>query len=454
MSWSKLFGASSSNGVTESSALLSATHDNDGHATSAGTSLQQQSNDDDDDVPTTSVELFFDLVVAAALNSLSNLLLVSNDDGANPTLNDWLWYVLRVFFAFNMWHSCMILNGLLDMYGDVKSAETWIYVITFGFIFLVAALVRTAQNHHNVASALVYVVGRLVVIAVGNFMSLYGEKRPGISDASYKHFCRAVKLSSVLVPLLECMPIVIAIVFFRNSPHGLLIAGYTTAAFFFLWRRVFARQIDDIPSSNMRNSSREQRIANLNHIRERYEVITLVVLGMLCIFDQTQQSTYYIALCSLVTGMSAFLLYFRCRVWERSGSWMVSAESSILYPNLHIVLFCVIPSMGVTFNEIVVEQESTSGELEWHLNPHVLLCYFGAVFLVMLGAMDTLAKDPTVESKRPRVDQRYRVALYFLGGVMLCTCAQFSVIYNHSEVVVPVLFAVLARVEIWATATN
>lgn len=77
-----------------------------------------------------------------------------------------------------------------------------------------------------------------------------------------------------------------------------------------------------------------------------------------------------------------------------------------------MVIFCVVPSIGVAFNEIVVEQEES---VKWYFDPHVLLCYLGAIFLVLLGLLDSLAEDPAVESKRPRLKQEYRMAIYMVA---------------------------------------
>lgn len=456
MSW-KLFGASnepeaSSSGLTESSALLQNKNNDDGdHVEDAlhvpAQNLSNKGNEEpsvddgnDEDVPTMSVELFFDLVVAGAINSLSDLLEVQI-----PDLNDWLWFVLRVYFVFNLWHGCLVLNGFWDLFGSKETAKTGIHVVTFGFIFLVVALVRTGQNDSNVASGLVYILGGAFVLLVGGIIARLGEKRPSISDENYSHFQKVTRLISILIPV-ECLPLAISIIFFRKTPHGILIGGYTTAIIFFTWRRVFARQIGDIPTY----THSQQHIADLNRFRERYEVITLAVLGVLCILNQSEKSSYYVAFCSIVTAMAAFLIYFRARVYGRTEPWLVSAESAVMFPNLHILIFCLIPSMGVVFNEIVVDQEQS---IEWYIDPHVLLCCIGGLFLMILGCMDLLAEDQRDddESKRPSLGQRYRVSIYFVAGMVLCGCSQFPIAYRHSEIVVPAVFAVIAKVQIWGT---
>ena len=408
------------------------------NARSGGSFARQSLDHEPEPVPTTTVEMFSDLVVAAAISALSIPL-----EESTPDMIDWLWFWLRVYFVLALWHTCLLLNDIVDLYGaDVQSVEFGILVHVFGTVFLIVGVVLSSLRGNNAVTAVIYILARMSVLVLGRLESDTKPRRSFTGQSRYDNFVSAMRLMNFFIPL-ECTPLVVALVVYRDTEYGILIGGYLSVAIVAVWRRIFARQIDFSPSY----VHEEHHAMDLSHVRERYEVVVLVFFGSLCFVDSsTGLYGYYVSMCSVVTAMAAFLMYFVARVRGRTEPWLVSAEGGIRYPHIHIVLFIVISSMAVTFSQVVRDSQE---KVDWSIDPGTLMCAYSGAFLAALGFMDFLSEDPIVEHRRPRVSQVYRVVIYFVAGMALAVCGRFPIKQN-SETLIPIVFTVVATIQVWA----
>lgn len=397
-----------------------------------------EDDEPDDALQTATVEMFSDLVVAAAISSLSVPLTASV-----PNTVDWLWFWLQVFFVWGLWNNCLMLNDIVDLYGgDVKNVELGILMHVFATVFLMVCLVQFSLHDKFSVAAIIFIFARHMLLVLGRIESGLKPRQSSTQHIRYENFQKGLRLAHILIPL-ECSPLIIAVLFYRDTQFGLLVGGYTSAAAYILLRRIFARKLDFSPTY----VQSEDHVVDLNHIRERYEVIAQIFFGRLCFVDCTGFEGKYVSFCALFTAMGGYLLYFVARVRGRTEPWLVSAEASTQYPNLHIMLFLVLPSMAVAFSQIIQDSQTDSS---WVIDPHELLYCSSGIFLFILGCMELLAEDPVERGTVPRIPRRYRVVKYFFLGFGLIACGQLSKIRKDSVTVVPIAFTAIATMQIWA----
>jgi low temperature requirement protein LtrA len=247
----------------------------------------------------------------------------------------------------------------------------------------------------------------------------------------------------------ELSPLTISLVFawFADddivSSTAILFGGFGTFLVFLGLRMYHSKAFDDSPDYD----HAIVQALDIEHLQERYALITLIFLGELCFAAASKSGAYYQSLLALLAAIGGFLLYFIARVEGRTEAAMRSAQRSIHSQHLHLLLFGTIPIMGVAYvkqMEQLVEKEAD--DISQFHDSGVILGISSGVFLLITGLLELLTKDPELQKDQPRIQHTIRVTLQIGMGIFVAALASFS---NFGGTVVSFSMFLTASVLVW-----
>mmetsp|Transcript_47997 Transcript_47997/g.145009 ORF Transcript_47997/g.145009 Transcript_47997/m.145009 type:complete len:471 (-) Transcript_47997:157-1569(-) len=382
------------------------------------------------------VELFSDLAVVVAIHVLSDTIVEEGriedasysvtgeiDQFSEPPVEThqkwvWLWFFLRVEFLFTTWHAYMYLTNLCNSYSN-NAMGVRHYGVIFGMMILTVLFIKACQNDDNRTSVIIFVVGH-----IANAIIFAAEARIGrptwIDPDRYNNILHLSRLMNAIYTL-EIIGLLVALVFFPEDDTYLLWGGLWMAITQVALRSFLARYYDSRPNYDT------EKLFDKEHLHERFGLITLIFLGELCFAAATEAGEYLISLCALATGMGAFLNYFAARVDARTEAWHQSAESSVCAQQLHVPLFCAIPSISVGFVQMMQAEEregshETDDAETNKMRTGVILGLASGAFHVLMGFLELLTSDPSEHMATPNMKQGVRVALnHFVGALLMAS---------------------------------
>lgn len=404
------------------------------------------------------VELFSDLVVAVAIHTISDSLfdrILEDDEGSIHPFK-WLRFLLQVFMIWYLWQSCMMLTNTGNMF-TANELSSMHYVVVFGTMGFIVTFVKAGEDQSYQVAGLVVIIGRILA-ATAALVETHVTPRPEwMHHERYMNIRKLFHLTGLSV-IIEFAPLVVALVWCHihdldsaaSSP--IMVLGAFGVCFTVLaLRSFFAYKYDANPDYNQSDGM----MLDLDHIQERYALITFIFLGELCFAAASAPGAYYESVSALATAIGCFLLYFSARVKGRTEAWTRCCQSSMLCHHLHVVLFCAIPSMGVAYLKLINEvsngepqEEEGEDEALRHSDSHRLLGLTAGVFLAVMGLMELSTLDPQWSGEKPNMSHLSRVVVQLAAGalvVVLCLA------FNHSATIVPVSVATTAVVVLWGT---
>eukprot|EP00550_Attheya_septentrionalis_P010291 CAMPEP_0198288842 /NCGR_PEP_ID=MMETSP1449-20131203/7217_1 /TAXON_ID=420275 /ORGANISM="Attheya septentrionalis, Strain CCMP2084" /LENGTH=438 /DNA_ID=CAMNT_0043987059 /DNA_START=299 /DNA_END=1615 /DNA_ORIENTATION=- len=400
------------------------------------------------------LELFSDLAVVVTIHTLSeeleeHIMLRSERTFAI------FWFLLQVFLVLVLWQGCVLTTNIGNMY-TANTLDLMHYVVVFGFMGLLVFVVKASESvegNSAMSTAFFFIVGRSLLGLA--FVAEASSVRPDWIDIEhYEHIQRLRRLMPWM-GFLELLPLTISLVFawFADddsiSSTAILFGGYGTFVIFLGLRMYHSKaSFDDTPDYD----HSDVQVLDVEHLQERYALITLIFLGELCFAAASESGAYYQSLLALLAAIGGFLIYFIARVEGRTEAAMRSAQGSIYSQHLHFLLFGTIPIMGVAYVKLMEqlvekEEEDTS---QFH-DSGVILGISSGVFLLITGLLELLTKDPELQKDQPRIHHTIRVILQIGMGIFVAASASLS---NFSGTVVSFSMFLTASVLVWGCQTD
>ena len=369
---------------------------------------------------TSMVELFSDLAVAVSVSFLGYGII----DNHSADAKVWLSFWLRIFFLHSIWTSGIIMTNI----GNVLT-RTGLKVAhhggIFGFLVLLAVFIKACQRDDTITVVTMYLLARGLAAGAVVLHGLF-PCPDWMDPARHARIKQAAYLMPVAI-ILDCGPLAIALIYFAGKDLAVLWTGLATVALGIALRIGLADKLEMFCD---RGDGVDNCTTDSAHIKERLEYMVLVLIGQIFLAATTSAEDYLGSISSvaaIATAIGCFILYFTAHVSRESDTLSLAPRAYVHSQQLHLLLFCAIPTMAVAFAQIILVDEDSLYWLETNAfvyhHPQTLLSIAVAVFLVTIADLEDLSADPLEAT--PRVSKQWRVKFIMLMGVLVGSLSHF-----------------------------
>ncbi len=379
------------------------------------------------------LELFSDLAMVVAIHIAAEPLEEKEGDWQVMAA-----YLFRVFLLWYTWHNSMIVTNVAKLFKEHKLGIDAHFFVFIQMTFILGISKFCKSGDMRSASG-VYLLGRCSHIT--GFHMVVNGSYP--TDFSMERIQNIQKFDKIMLPtfvLVEVIPLISSMLLSgtnSENPSGILMNLAVLSILLVIATRKFGAAMFD------KNPNHDQnKFFGTDHLKERYELITLIFFGELCFAAASQPGSSFFgpSFCCFMTAIGCYLFYFTAKAPNEVTPWVISASHSMSAQHCHFGIFCVIPVLGVGFVKAMelVGEATTGDEIDEHNDvyegedslPTQMICYSAALFLLFSGILD---------SSRDRLIASTIIATLPVLGA----CVEFAIYF------VPFLMLFVATLEIW-----
>jgi hypothetical protein len=372
------------------------------------------------------IHLFSDVVVAAAIH------LLANDVVERQFLDPRVWFIFwfRIFLLHSIWSSAIVSTHSVFTGTAFKVAR---HVGGMVQLMLVACFAKASHSNNTRLVLVLYFLGR--GFAAGATVVVHAL---GAANNQDRHDRIQIIGLLPLSLILDCGPLLVALLYFGGDEQMVLWGGLVTAVL----GNSFRIAVADI----MDNGGMDGAL-----VKERHEFIILLLLGQLLLVGTASAQDYlggisFVA--AVLTAFGCFTLYFTAHVKGKIDACSLSPRASCSGQQLHILLFGAIPTMAIAFSQIIAMDQNVLTYLETssfeYRHPQTILSIAVAVFIVVIAELENLSADPVGATFM--VSKRWRFKFIMFMGVLVAALSHY---YDNAMLMAAVSTLFTALVQLW-----
>ena len=411
------------------------------------------------------LELFSDLVMVVAIHIVAEPL---EEIVVQEKTTIMVWYLVRVLLLFQVWLGQIFFMNSAVVFRNATCPLH--HGVVFVWMALVLFMTQEFAKGRDATALGVFLGAR--ALEVVSYTLQVGEDHANLLEAGILTNATVNNLRS-LVPILwksylfcELLPLLAAIGL-QNGTGTPFLPAIVISLLAHNGSHIWAARLSD----QRRGGKPLTDALDVDHLPERFELITLIFIGEICFAagkpsDNAVQ--YWVTAAALGAAISSYLLLFTARrdstnFWGRSAMHMVCGF--VLYAGL----FCVIPLLGASYARILeaAEEEPDDDHFPeaaaavWcHPEKATMLCYATTAFLVVSSLISLLDAQASFAEYDSTVLARFALRITCGGAALLWTrpAVLISVVgclgpLPSATFVCPALAIFSAMVEVWAVGS-
>lgn len=428
------------------------------------------------DAKVSPIELFSDLVMVVAIHAISDMLLEGEEEDESSALDEahhsnsgeeesaedskYYKYFLRVFLLWYLWHHCMLVTNAGNLFYK-NHMGLKLHLFIFAIMFIILGIAKACEAQNDSAAVILYLLGRYTEVRAFTLLS-QREKPPQINDKQYMNIQNLAKILPFSFFLMETVPFLLAVFCADNINGGIFGQISMVFSFIAIIAVIVTRFVGGL-IYELKNEDAAQNSFGLEHLQERYELITLIFMGELCFAAASKPGYPFASFCCFLTAIGCYGLCFAIKDHSRIEGF---GRPGLSYhaQHLHFGKFCSIPVIGVGFVKAIEyfsevkatgSHNSATDEVVEHENLNEIaesvvmtICYSIAVFMACSSLVSFASKENP--SKKTKVPSWIRYGSQLIVGGLI---ALFPSIANGNVsftiLCVPFLMFLVGAFQLW-----